>query len=50
MSPTHLTMLQMPNIHPPFHAPLDEPLEGFLAVRDSIRARLVPAITKALGL
>ena len=37
-------------IHLPFHDPHGEPLDRFLAVRDDIRARLVPAVRKALGL
>jgi len=37
-------------IHLPFHDPHGEPLESFLAVRDEIRARLVPAVRDALGL
>lgn len=37
-------------IHLPFHDPHGEPIEGFLAVRDDIRARLVPAVREALGL
>jgi arsenate reductase (thioredoxin) len=37
-------------IHLPFHDPHGEPLESFLAVRDEIRARLVPAVREALGL
>jgi arsenate reductase (thioredoxin) len=37
-------------IHLPFHDPHGEPLESFLAVRDDIRARLVPAVKEALGL
>jgi arsenate reductase (thioredoxin) len=37
-------------IHLPFHDPHGEPLESFLAVRDDIRARLVPAVVEALGL
>jgi arsenate reductase len=38
------------SIHLPFHDPHGEPLESFLAVRDDIRARLVPAVRQALGL
>jgi arsenate reductase len=38
------------SIHLPFHDPHGEPLESFLAVRDDIRARLVPAVRDALGL
>ena len=37
-------------IHVGFHDPHGEPLESFLAVRDDIRARLVPAVSDALGL
>lgn len=37
-------------IHVGFHDPHGEPLESFLAVRDDIRARLVPAVREALGL
>ena len=37
-------------IHVGFHDPHGEPLESFLAVRDDIRARLVPAVRDALGL
>ena len=37
-------------IHLPFHDPHGEPLESFVAVRDDIRARLVPAVKEALGL
>lgn len=37
-------------IHVPFHDPHGEPLESFIAVRDDIRARLVPAVREALGL
>ena len=37
-------------IHLPFHDPHGEPLESFIAVRDDIRARLVPAVRDALGL
>lgn len=37
-------------LHLAFHDPHDEPLESFLAVRDDIRARLVPAVRDALGL
>lgn len=39
-----------PRIHLPFHDPHGEPLERFVAVRDDIRARLVPAVRAALGL
>jgi arsenate reductase len=37
-------------IHLPFHDPRGEPRESFLAVRDDIRARLVPAVREALGI
>ncbi len=37
-------------IHLPFHDPHGEPLESFMAVRDDIRTRLVPAVQVALGL
>mgnify|MGYP002481326950 CR=1 FL=1 len=37
-------------IHVGFHDPHGEPLESFLAVRDDIRVRLVPAVRDALGL
>ncbi|WP_295401441.1 arsenate reductase ArsC [uncultured Thiocystis sp.] len=37
-------------IHLPFHDPHGEPLESFIAVRDDIRARLVPAVAETLGL
>lgn len=37
-------------IHVGFHDPHGEPLESFIAVRDDIRARLVPAVRAALGL
>lgn len=37
-------------IHLPFHDPHGEPLESFLKVRDDIRARLLPAVRKALDL
>ena len=40
----------VPSIHLPFHDPHGEPLEGFVAVCDDIRARLVPAVRDALGL
>lgn len=35
-------------IHLPFHDPHGEPLESFIAVRDDIRARLIPAVREAL--
>lgn len=37
-------------IHVGFHDPHGEPLENFVAVRDDIRARLVPAVREALEL
>ncbi|NRO99209.1 arsenate reductase ArsC [Paraburkholderia sp. NMBU_R16] len=37
-------------IHVGFHDPHGEPLGSFIAVRDDIRARLVPAVLEALGL
>jgi arsenate reductase len=37
-------------IHVGFHDPHGEPLESFIAVRDDIRDRLVPAVREALGL
>lgn len=37
-------------LHVGFHDPHGEPLESFVAVRDDIRARLVPAVRAALGL
>ena len=37
-------------IHVGFHDPHGEALESFIAVRDDIRARLVPAVLAALGL
>ena len=37
------------SIHLPFHDPHGEPLESFLAVRDDIRTRLIPAVREALG-
>lgn len=37
-------------IHVGFHDPHGEALESFVAVRDDIRARLVPAVRAALGL
>lgn len=41
---------RVPTIHLPFHDPHGEPLDSFVAVRDDIRARLVPAVRDALGL
>ena len=40
----------VPSIHLPFHDPHGEALDSFVRVRDDIRARLVPAVRKALGL
>jgi len=40
----------VPRLHLPFHDPHGEPLAQFIAVRDDIRARLVPAVRLALGL
>jgi arsenate reductase (thioredoxin) len=40
----------VPRIHQPFHDPHGESLDGFITVRDEIRARLVPAVCAALGL
>lgn len=37
-------------IHVGFHDPHGEPLDSFIAVRDDIRARLVPAVRDVLGL
>ena len=37
-------------IHVGFHDPHGESLESFIAVRDDIRTRLVPAVRAALGL
>lgn len=37
-------------IHVGFHDPHGESLDSFIAVRDDIRARLVPAVREALGL
>ena len=37
-------------IHVGFHDPHGEALESFVAVRDDIRTRLVPAVRDALGL
>ena len=37
-------------IHVGFHDPHGEPLESFIAVRDDIRARLVPAVRAALDI
>jgi arsenate reductase len=40
----------VPRIHVPFHDPHGEPIAGFIAVRNDIRARLVAEVGKALGL
>jgi arsenate reductase len=40
----------VPKVHLPFHDPHGEPLESFIAVRDDIRSRLVPAVRAAFGL
>lgn len=40
----------VPRLHIPFHDPHGEPLDSFIAVRDDIRARLLPAVRDALGL
>lgn len=40
----------VPRIHLPFHDPHGEPLESFIAVRNDIRGRLIPAVIQALGL
>lgn len=37
-------------IHVRIHGTHGEPLDSFIAVRDDIRARLVPAVREALGL
>lgn len=39
----------VPRLHLPFHDPHGEPLASFVAVRDDIRARLIPAVRAALG-
>lgn len=38
----------VPRMHVAFHDPHEEPLESFIAVRDDIRARLLPAVREAL--
>lgn len=38
----------VPRMHLPFHDPHGEPIERFIAVRDAIRATLVPAVAQAL--
>lgn len=40
----------VPRIHLPFHDPHGESIASFIAVRDDIRARLIPAVLLALGL
>jgi len=40
----------VPRIHLPFNDPHGEPLETFIRVRDDIRARLIPAVRKAIGM
>lgn len=40
----------VPRLHLSFPDPHGEPLESFIAVRDDIRNRLVPAVRAALGL
>lgn len=40
----------VPRIHTPFHDPHGETLASFIAVRDEIKARLIPAVRAALGL
>lgn len=40
----------VPRIHTPFHDPHGETLASFIAVRDEIKARLIPAVSAALGL
>jgi arsenate reductase len=37
-------------LHLPFHDPHGESLARFIAVRDDIRARMIPAVIAALGL
>ena len=37
------------HLHVGFHDPHGEPLASFIAVRDDIHARLVPAVREALG-
>lgn len=39
-----------PRIHLPFHDPHGQPLDRFIAVRDDIRASLIPAVRTALGI
>lgn len=40
----------VPRVHVPFHDPHGEPLASFIAVRDEIRARLVPLVRQHLEL
>lgn len=40
----------VPRIHLTFHDPHGEPLSSFIAVRDDIRTRLIPAVREALNL
>lgn len=40
----------IPRLHFPLHDPHGEPLESFIAVRDDIQARLLPAILNAFEL
>ncbi len=40
---------RMPALHLPFHDHHGEPLASFVAVREDLRARLVPAVREALG-
>jgi len=40
----------LPHIHMPFHDPHGEALASFVAVRDAIRAQLLPAVRHALDL
>lgn len=39
-----------PQIHLPFHDPHGETMDSFIAVRNDIRARLIPAVRTALGI
>lgn len=39
----------IPSVHLPFHDPHGEPLEGFVRVRDEIRARLVEEVKRRLA-
>ena len=40
----------IPSLHIPFHDPHGESLNSFIAVRDDIRTRIIPAIRQALNL